>query len=221
MDLKRFTIILLAAANLGACGGTNMTTAALGDIAPVQMAGGREMAPPRGFVAMCKADATLCATPTQAAPHLSSEAEIALLRTINRRVNARVRQASDRAISGVSELWRQPGLGRGAAGDCEDLAIEKRALLIAAGFPADRLFYAVAYQRRLGLHAVLVARVTGGDVVLDSRTPYLASWTEAPYTWVSRQSTADPMIWHQVASAALPASYAGATGATGARIRQY
>jgi predicted transglutaminase-like cysteine proteinase len=227
MDLKRFTAILVAAASLSACGGTNLRTASVGsiapaEIAPVQMAGGREMAAPRGFVAMCKADAALCETPTtQAAANLPAEAEVALLRTVNRRVNTRVRQASDRSTSGVAELWKKPGLDRGAVGDCEDLAIEKRALLLAAGFPADRLFYAVAYQRQLGLHAVLVARVAQGDVVLDSRTPYLTSWTEAPYTWVSRQSTANPMIWHQVASASVTSAYSGATGATRRQIRQY
>jgi predicted transglutaminase-like cysteine proteinase len=124
--------------------------------------------------------------------------EQALLQRINRLVNGRVRQRTDLEIYGQAEVWRRSGIGKGAAGDCEDLAIEKRFELADAGFPADRLSFAVVYARGIGLHTVLVARLSSGDYVLDSRSPYIQPWADAPYSWIALQSTEDPMAWHAV-----------------------
>ncbi|MDY0957281.1 transglutaminase-like cysteine peptidase [Sphingomonas sp. CFBP8993] len=120
----------------------------------------------------------------------------ALLKQVNHHVNSRVRQRTDAEIYGVGELWRRSGDGKGAVGDCEDLAIEKRAELIDGGFPPDRLAFAVVYSRASGLHTVLVARTDVEDVVLDGRSPYVVGWTKAPYSWLSVQSMHDPMLWY-------------------------
>ncbi|MEJ8629942.1 transglutaminase-like cysteine peptidase [Sphingomonas sp. I4] len=120
----------------------------------------------------------------------------ALLKQVNHHVNSRVRQRTDAEIYGVGELWRRSGDGKGAVGDCEDLAIEKRAELIDGGFPPDRLAFAVVYSRASGLHTVLVARTDVEDVVLDGRSPYVVVWTKAPYSWLSVQSMHDPMLWY-------------------------
>lgn len=130
---------------------------------------------------------------------LSPAEQKAMLQRINRNVNYRVKQRSDQEIYGVGELWRPTGIGRGAVGDCEDLAIEKRAELVAAGFPANRLAFAVVYSRAAGLHTVLVARMKNEDVVLDGRSSMIVSWVKAPYSWISVQSMDDPMIWHNAA----------------------
>lgn len=122
----------------------------------------------------------------------------ALLQRINRLVNGRVRQRTDLEIYGQAEVWRRSGIGKGAAGDCEDLAIEKRFELADAGFPADHLSFAVVYAHGIGLHTVLVAHLSSGDYVLDSRTPYVQPWADAPYRWIALQSTEDPMAWHAV-----------------------
>lgn len=119
-----------------------------------------------------------------------------LLKQVNHHVNSRVRQRTDTEIFGVGELWRRSGDGNGAVGDCEDLAIEKRAELIDGGFPPDRLAFAVVYSRASGLHTVLVARTDVEDVVLDGRSPYVVGWTKAPYSWLSVQSMNDPMLWY-------------------------
>jgi predicted transglutaminase-like cysteine proteinase len=119
-----------------------------------------------------------------------------LLKQVNHHVNSRVRQRTDAEIYGVGELWRRSGDGNGAVGDCEDLAIEKRAELIDGGFPPDRLAFAVVYSRASGLHTVLVARTDVEDVVLDGRSPYVVGWTKTPYSWLSVQSMNDPMLWY-------------------------
>jgi len=124
--------------------------------------------------------------------------EQTLLQGINRLVNGRVRQRTDLEIYGQAEVWRRSGIGKGATGDCEDLAIEKRFELVDAGFPADHLSFAVVYAHGVGLHTVLVAHLSSGDYVLDSRTPYIQPWADTPYSWIGIQSTEDPMAWHAV-----------------------
>lgn len=118
-----------------------------------------------------------------------------LLARVNSYVNARVLQRSDMANYGSKEVWVRSGVGPSAVGDCEDIAIEKRYALIAEGFPPDRLAFAVVYSRASGLHTVLVARTDHDDVVLDSRKSRIAPWHQAHYSWVSVQSSDDPMVW--------------------------
>lgn len=131
-----------------------------------------------------------------------------MLGAVNRLVNSRVRQVSDWDNYGVEEYWTRTGIGTGAAGDCEDIAIEKREQLVSAGYPERDLFYAVAYRSDLGLHAVLVARTEMGDLVLDSRTPYVAPWYEAPYVWIKHQEPGRPSSWSVAAPRPAQAQWA-------------
>ena len=122
-----------------------------------------------------------------------------LLGRVNARVNARVYQQSDLATYGVPELWRPSGVASGAVGDCEDLALEKRVELLASHFPPERLFLAVVWRRDVGLHTVLVARLDGGDVVLDSRVDFIERWDRAGYSWVSLEMPGQPREWREAA----------------------
>ena len=60
-----------------------------------------------------------------------------LLDSVNKLVNSRVRQRPDIQIYATAEHWTRSGIGHGAQGDCEDLAIEKRFQLIAQGSTAS------------------------------------------------------------------------------------
>ncbi len=131
------------------------------------------------------------------APMSADIDEQQLLRQINVRVNRIVRQATDLAIYGREEVWHASGAYDGAAGDCEDMALEKQAELITAGYPKSRLSLAVVYAPAVGLHTVLVARTRDGDQVLDSRTPYLRPWYKSGYTWLSVQAFAGSKAWRQ------------------------
>jgi predicted transglutaminase-like cysteine proteinase len=151
------------------------------------------IAPATGAIA--RDPAGLLATPGS----VDSERDwLRLLRRVDGSVNAHVRQQSDRAIYGTGELWRASGSGRNAVGDCEDLAIEKRLQLIEAGFPSERLFFAVVYGTGIGLHTILVARLTSGDWVLDSRTPFVERWSETPYQWLTVERPGAPTKWDTV-----------------------
>lgn len=126
---------------------------------------------------------------------LRHKEQIALLKYVNRYVNRHVLQRSDLRTTGQADTWRPSGVAPGAVGDCEDIALEKQRELIQRGFSPTRLALAIAYSRAAGLHAVLIARTDGGDVVLDSRSARLLQWHDAPYDWISIQSMDDPLKW--------------------------
>lgn len=121
-----------------------------------------------------------------------------ILTKINVHVNSIVSQQSDTEVYGVDEMWAPSGDRPGARGDCEDIAIEKRIELIHAGFPAERLAFAVVFSQESGLHTVLVAHMDKRDLVLDSRSPWVVPWNVAPYTWLALQSYDNPMLWRAV-----------------------
>jgi predicted transglutaminase-like cysteine proteinase len=119
-----------------------------------------------------------------------------LIARINARVNHNVHQALDMRTYGRDDVWRPSGTGAGAAGDCEDLALEKRLELIGAGFPAERLFMAIVFRPDVGLHAVLVARLPSGDHVLDSRVDYIQRWARSGYAWLNVEQPGAPERWY-------------------------
>lgn len=129
------------------------------------------------------------------APSLAEAKVLPMLRRINRSVNGRVQQRSDDSAVDRGERWNEVGKGRWSSGDCEDLALQKRRELLEAGFPAERLFLAVAYVRGVGLHTVLVGRTGKGDFVMDSRTPYVTHWSKVGYSWLRVQSAQRPSEW--------------------------
>ncbi|NKQ94714.1 transglutaminase-like cysteine peptidase, partial len=73
-------------------------------------------------------------------------------------------------------------------GDCEDYALRKRQLLVAASMPRSALRVAVVINELGEGHAVLLALTSGGDLVLDNRTPDVVRWDRVGYTFVKRES---------------------------------
>ena len=133
----------------------------------------------------------------QALPPLPKE-KAALIRKVNRQVNHSIVQMSDLAAMGVDEYWYRPGMRKGTPGDCEDIAIEKRARLMELGFPAERLFYAVSYVSGYGLHTVLIARLDDGDYVLDNMTPRILRWADVRQVWLRQQVPGQPLLWARI-----------------------
>lgn len=144
-------------------------------------------------------DAALLDTLPSDTPDPQAEAGLRHLAvTINTEVNRHVFQFSDRATTGLTEFWDRPRHinRRQLAGDCEDIAIEKRMELVAAGFPPERLTYAVVFDPPFGLHAVLLVRLAQGDMVLDSHNNWMIPWSETRYGWVRIQAWGNPLEWH-------------------------
>lgn len=153
---------------------------------------------PSGFVEMCARDQTLC-RPDHNVETASAQTRIdnglAQIRDINRDVNRQIIQRSDWQSYGTGEHWARPGSGRRATGDCEDLALEKRARLVQSGFDPKSLFLAVTYRQRNGLHVVLIARLADGDYILDNLYPEVVRWHRTDYVWLRQQSTDNPKFW--------------------------
>ena len=142
------------------------------------------------------AEGHLAPASTPASLASDEPALMAALYRVNLHVNRVVAQKTDMTVYGREEMWRPSGTGPRAAGDCEDLALEKRVELLAQNFPADRLFMGIVYSRASGLHAVLVARMAQGDLVLDNRTNTITPWDATGYRWLSIQSPSAPDEWH-------------------------
>lgn len=118
----------------------------------------------------------------------------------NNMVNRAVIQRTDFEIYGVGERWSRPIGGSKPLGDCEDIAIEKRARLVEGGVDPRALSLAVVYSRFRGLHTVLVNHRTDGDFVLDSLSAKVSRWNETDYIWLRIQARDNPGNWYSVQS---------------------
>ena len=114
-----------------------------------------------------------------------------------RRLIDRVNSVVNRVITpryDLTDMW----IADTTSGDCEDYALTKRRALIRAGFPASALSLAVGRTRFGEGHAVLVARTTAGDLVLDNRTDAIRPWHRTDLSIVQIASGANPKIWYAV-----------------------
>ena len=154
---------------------------------------GQQVVPPLGFIGFCLNDPTQCEGGTDTPKSMQlTQARWNELNTINDYVNTNVPQIEDIANYGVSEKWSYPNA---SGGDCEDLVLLKRKMLIARGWsPADLLISVVREWNGNG-HAILVASTDKGELVLDNKNWAIVAWNETPYTWIKRQSRERPYIW--------------------------
>jgi predicted transglutaminase-like cysteine proteinase len=149
-------------------------------------------APPFGFVQFCERSPTECASHGSREPHFTIAASrLSELDEINRLVNARIAPATDMELYGVLEHWTIPT----TSGDCEDYALLKRQILIKKGWPPGALLMTVVRDERGDGHAVLTARTSQGDYILDNKVPDIKLWHQTGYRFVMRQSYVDPRLW--------------------------
>jgi predicted transglutaminase-like cysteine proteinase len=113
---------------------------------------------------------------------LSSDAPgLATLAAINSWANARIRYVEDRQLYGKADYWAdaRTTLKRGA-GDCEDIAVLKLALLAGAGVRREDIYLTVARDlARNADHALLVVKTEGRFWLLDNNTDRLLDASEA------------------------------------------
>ena len=114
------------------------------------------------------------------------------LERINSVVNTNVKPMTDMDHWGVVERWNYPDDGYG---DCEDYALQKRKMLMQAGWPRQALLMTVVRDRNGDGNAVLTVKTDMGEYILDNETDEILPWTETGYRFVKRQSQSDPNIW--------------------------
>ena len=93
---------------------------------------------------------------------------------------------------GVVERWNYPDDGYG---DCEDYALQKRKLLMAAGWPREALLMTVVRDANGNGHAILTVKTDRGEYILDNQTNDVLLWADTGYRFVKRQSQSDPNVW--------------------------
>jgi predicted transglutaminase-like cysteine proteinase len=150
----------------------------------------------QGFHDFCRRHPSQCRPAGPAVRQVAVTAQrMSELQQINLTVNRSVEEMSDREQFGKEDVWSLPATGRG---DCEDYALMKRKLLIERGWPSSALLLTAALTPQGDPHLVLTAVTDKGDYVLDSRTDILRTMSQTGYTYLSRQSPANPRAWVSV-----------------------
>lgn len=148
---------------------------------------------PAGFSGLCQKYSWVCQKTRGGA--LTASATLKLANDINRQVNRQIRQIEDIKQYGREEYWALP-TQRG--GDCEDLVLLKKKMLIEQGVPSHQLLISTVLDKKLNSHAVLVLRTSAGDVVLDNLTNRILPWNKTGYTFLKLQNPKSLSRWDAV-----------------------
>lgn len=154
---------------------------------------GQAVPPPQGFKMLCLRDPSECSGGTNAPRRLTLTRQRSQeLEAVNAYVNG-FPETTDEANYNQIEYWTAADRVRG--GDCEDLALEKRKLLVERGWPEEDLLLATVTTAPGESHVVLIAVTDQGELVLDNKNWAVIPWGYAPFTWEKRQSRERPAVW--------------------------
>jgi len=106
--------------------------------------------------------------------------------TVNEQVNAAIIPVTDQDHWGVLDRWDYPDDGMG---DCEDIQLLKRRLLVEAGLPRRPMRMTVVADEEGQGHAVLMVRTDRGDFILDNKRNRVLPWQETAYRYVKREGS--------------------------------
>jgi predicted transglutaminase-like cysteine proteinase len=154
---------------------------------------------PYGWVDFCNRYAGECDGPVLPAEDIVLTAKAYKeIDHINRSVNKSLHAETDMDHWGVIDRWDYPLDGKG---DCEDYALQKRKLLMDAGYPRQALLMTVVKDHMGEGHAILTIKTTKGEFVLDNMVNSIQPWDHSGYRFVKRQSQEDPNIWKSIGPA--------------------
>ena len=170
--------------------------------------------PPVGYIEFCANN------PADCLPHGGNTAEVKLsgqkwreLLAVNKGVNSSIKPMSDMDQYHVIERWTYPGSGKG---DCEDYVLLKQRKLLELGWPMSDLLITVVRDENGEGHAVLTVRTSSGDLILDNKHSRVKTWERTPYTYIKRQSAADPRRWESL----IPTKHGPTVAAAGTDARK-
>jgi predicted transglutaminase-like cysteine proteinase len=147
---------------------------------------------PFGYVQFCLREPSECVPGQLEDQRLAASPErLSELDTVNRYVNHTIEPATDLELYGQVEYWTIPT----TKGDCEDYALLKRHILIARGWPVSAVLMTVVRDEKGEGHAVLTARTSAGDFILDNKTDEVRIWHKTNYEYLMRQSYLNPNNW--------------------------
>ncbi|UMY17718.1 transglutaminase-like cysteine peptidase [Methylobacterium organophilum] len=127
-----------------------------------------------------------------------------MLSGVTRRVNARIKPITDMAHWGVVDRWDYPDDG---FGDCEDMQLLKRRMLVERGLPRRALRMTVVIDDIGEGHAVLMVRTDRGDFILDNKTNAVLAWQNTGYSFIKREGQ-EGKAWVSLNNGASPVTTA-------------
>jgi predicted transglutaminase-like cysteine proteinase len=163
------------------------------DERPLFVSIGETAKPPIGWIEFCIEYEPECKTkPTQPRDVVLTTPAWRDLERVNLFVNTHVKPMTDMEHWGVVERWNYPDDGYG---DCEDYVLQKRRLLMAAGWPREALLITVVRDKRGDGHAILTVKTDKGEFILDNQNDQILLWSDTGYRFVKRQSQSDQNLW--------------------------
>jgi predicted transglutaminase-like cysteine proteinase len=182
-----------AAAGIIAFAALAMPSASNADERPLFISIGENTRAPIGWIEFCVEYDQDCKTkPSQARDVMLSAQAWKELERVNQYVNTHVKPMTDMEHWGVVERWNYPDDGYG---DCEDYVLQKRRMLMQAGWPREALLITVVRDKRGDGHAILTVKTDKGEFVLDNQNDQILLWSDTGYRFVKRQSQSDPNVW--------------------------
>jgi predicted transglutaminase-like cysteine proteinase len=154
---------------------------------------GPQTSAPIGWVQFCVEYHPDCNTePTMPRDIVLSQQVWKDMKRVNQWVNTNIRPITDLAHWGVVQRWDYPDDGYG---DCNDYALEKRRMLLDAGWPREALLMTVVLDQNGDGHAVLTVETDQGEFILDNLSDDILPWSDTGYRFVKRQAQFDPNVW--------------------------
>lgn len=165
---------------------------------------------PQAAVEFCNREPRACKPVPGSAPMLSLDR----LQLLNLTVNASVQDVLDQPTYGKKDHW---AIAK-TRGDCEDIALRKRAILIEKGIDSRTLRIAIVRKKPgpLGAfltrtssrsrggsdyHAVLVVTRPDGDYILDNLDNRVRHWSKTDYIFEIVQDRTQFASWRRVTPA--------------------
>jgi len=175
-----FILLLLTANAFGESGGDRAAT-------------GITVAAPMGWTQFCADHPADCASKETIGRDIVMPPQVwADLGRVNKYVNDTVKPITDAEHWGTVEKWSYPTDGYG---DCEDYALQKRKMLIDAGWPQESLLMTVVKDRNNEGHAVLTVTTDRGEFILDNEITSVVPRSQTGYRYVKRQSQTNQNQW--------------------------
>ena len=152
---------------------------------PIQVVG--PAGPTHAWIRFCESHPHECRIDLSQPARISLNSQAwAILTQVNERVNASVLAVTDQDHWGVLDRWDFPGDG---LGDCEDIQLLKRKLLVEAGLPHRAMRMAAVIDDQGQGHAVLMILTDRGDFILDNKRNAILPWRRTGYAFVKREGT--------------------------------
>jgi predicted transglutaminase-like cysteine proteinase len=154
-------------------------------------ASGRAALAPAGWLNRCMADPAPCRLTSDRTEIEPTSVMLAMIGQVQREVNRRI---APRGEPAGRDLWELAP----AAGDCEDYALTKQALLRAAGLPAAAVRLATVRLESGEHHAVATVETTRGTLVLDNLQPEPVPLARLGYRWLRVENPGHELRWKEL-----------------------